>query len=62
MTNEDRQDYDTQFQIARSSMTKDEYDDWIYRSRWPSSEQHPEGIFYSVDDFLEYFNVDTFYD
>jgi hypothetical protein len=59
MTNEDRQHYDTQFQIARSSMTKDEYDDWIYRCRWPASTQQPDGIFNSIDDFLEYFNIDT---
>jgi len=58
MTEEKRKFYDTQFMMARLSMSQNEYDDWVAKSRGPSSTSWPDGIFESVQEYKDYFNYE----
>lgn len=55
MTNDKREFYDKQYMWARLSMSKEDYDEWCYKVSWPSSLNHPDGIFDSVQEYREYF-------
>lgn len=58
MTNDKREFYDKLYMWALLSMTPEEYDNWYHQVSWPSSLDHPEGLFDSVKEYREYFHFD----
>ena len=58
MTEEDRKYYDEIIMWARLSMSDEEYQEWYSIQCKPSSMVHPDGIFSSVKEYKEYFNLE----
>ena len=58
MTEIDRKEIEAQIIWARLKLSTEEFESWRYQKLKPSSDEFPEGLFYSRSDWYNYFGIE----
>ena len=60
MTTEERKEIDGQVIWARLKLSIEEFEEWKSIHLKPSCDEFPDGLFYSPNDWADYFNVERY--